>query len=382
MAKRTRIIEGTWNCTSCDTRAILARHRSCPHCNNPREETGKESEFDFGEVDAVSGKSLREGVTDAKALSAAAAGADWFCDYCGASNRGDTPICRNCRAKRSATSRALAEEPDEPIGAPHPPPAPFAARGSGRKWLYVGLGLLACFGTCMYWGSRTHGVTGQVTTTEWTRTVHRETFQRVTREGWRNELSSTLPRMPVNGMGEVAGVENIRNCFPRQRGTRQVADGTERVCKTKTRQVKCGTTEKCKRKKMGNGYMKEVCEDVPKYCSKRYEDCDTRTRYRSEPVFDLSCTYDTYAWKEVDRRVESGRDSAPRWPELRPGSLDRLLREEKYAVRIDYEDSGAKEHVYEPKSESEFLSWKRGQSVPLQVNNFGSVNILAGNAVR
>ncbi|PTL84041.1 hypothetical protein [Vitiosangium sp. GDMCC 1.1324] len=379
MAKRTRIIEGTWNCTSCDTRDIPARHRSCPSCNNPREETGKESEFEFGGVDAASGKSLREGVTDEKALSAAAAGVDWFCDYCGASNRGNAPQCRNCRAQRADTSRTLSEDPEPADAPPPPPPAPKRSR---RKWLFVGLGVFSLFATCVIWGSRSHNVTGQVTSTEWTRTVHRETFQRVSKTGWRDELRATPPRMPVNGQGEVAGVENIRNCVTRQRGTRQVADGTEHVCETKSRRVQCGTEEKCTRKKMGNGFMKEECNDVPKYCNESYEDCRDRTRYRTEPVFDLSCTYDTYAWTEVDRRQESGRDSAPRWPQLSTGSLDRLRREEKYVVRIGYTDDGAKEHQLEPKNESEFLSWKMGQSVPLQVSNFGSVTVLAGDVKR
>ncbi|WNZ60810.1 hypothetical protein QEG98_33495 [Myxococcus sp. MxC21-1] len=57
MARRTRIIEGTGNCTSCDTKSIRARHKRCPLCNNPRELTGQESECDFGGVDAASGKS-------------------------------------------------------------------------------------------------------------------------------------------------------------------------------------------------------------------------------------------------------------------------------------------------------------------------------------
>ncbi|WNG50304.1 hypothetical protein F0U60_43860 [Archangium minus] len=379
MAKRTRIIEGTWNCTSCDARDILARHRNCPHCNNPREETGQESEFDFGGVDAASGRALREGVTDEKARSAAAAGVDWFCDYCGASNRGDAPLCRHCRAQRSDTSRTLTEDAEPSHVPPPPPPAP---RGAGRKWLLVGLSLLACFGTCMYWGSRSHELTGHVTSTAWTRTVHRESFQRVRREGWRDELRMTSPRMPVNGQGEVAGVENIRDCITRQRGTRQVADGTERVCETKTHRVQCGTEEKCTRKKLGNGYMQEECDDVPKYCKESYEDCRNRTRYRTEPVYDLSCTYDTYAWTQVERREESGRDSAPRWPELRTGPVDRLRREEKYVVHIGYTDDGQKEHQLEPRSEAEFLSWKKGQAVPLQVNNFGSVNVLAGDVTR
>jgi len=383
MAKRTRIIEGSWNCTSCDTRNIPARLRSCPNCNNPREETGQESEFEFGEVDATSGKALREGVTDDKALSAATAGADWFCDYCGASNRGDTPVCRNCRAERSATSRALSEEPDS-REAP-PPKVPAAPQRSSRKWLFLAL-MLPCFGGCLFflWGSRTHGVTGTVVATEWTRTVQRESFQRVSKTGWRDELSTTSPRMPVNGAGEVAGVENIRDCTRRQRSTRRVADGTERVCEDKTRRVQCGSEEKCTRKKMGNGFMKEECEDVPKYCDESYEDCRTQTRYRTEPVYDLSCTYDTHAWTEVGPpALASGQDSAPRWPEVRLGSTDRLRREEKYLVRIEYKDGKLKQHELEPKDEAGFLSWRKGQSVSLQVSNLGGVsNVAQGEAVR
>ena len=383
MAKRTRIIEGSWNCTSCDTRNIPARLRSCPNCNNPREETGQESEFEFGEVDATSGKALREGVTDDKALSAATAGADWFCDYCGASNRGDTPVCRNCRAERSATSRALSEEPDS-REAP-PPKVPAAPQRSSRKWLFLAL-MLPCFGGCLFflWGSRTHGVTGTVVATEWTRTVQRESFQRVSKTGWRDELSTTSARMPVNGAGEVAGVENIRDCVRRQRSTRQVADGTERVCEDKTRRVQCGSEEKCTRKKMGNGFMKEECEDVPKYCDESYEDCRTQTRYRTEPVHDSSCTYDTHTWTQVGPpALASGQDSAPRWPEVRLGSTDRLRREEKYLVRIEYKDGKVKQHELEPKDEAEFLSWRKGQSVSLQVSNLGGVSHVAqGEAVR
>ncbi|HEX8823407.1 MAG TPA: hypothetical protein VF794_26005 [Archangium sp.] len=375
MAKRTRLIEGTWNCTSCDTRNIPARHRNCPNCNNPREETGQESEFEFGE---------EQSVTDEKALSAAAAGADWFCDYCGASNRGDTPLCRHCRAERSSTSRALSAEPD-PDAAPPPEPEFPRAPKSSRRWLYLVL-LLPCFGGGLFsfWGSRTHGVTGQVVSTEWTRTVQRESFQRVSQTGWRDGLSTTAPRMPVNGQGERPGVENIRDCTRRQRGTRQVADGTERVCEDKTRRVQCGTEEKCTRQKLGNGYMKEVCDDVPKYCDESYEDCHTRTRYRTEPVYDVSCTYDTYAWTDMGPPARaSGNDSAPRWPELRVGAVDRLRHEEKYLVRIEYQDGGVKRHELEPRNESEFLSWKKGQSVSLQVSNLGSVsNVTQGEAAR
>ncbi|MBZ4418341.1 hypothetical protein [Myxococcus sp. RHSTA-1-4] len=374
MAKRTRIIEGTWNCTSCDTKGIPARHKVCPSCGNPRELTGKESEFDFGGVDAKSGKSLREGVTDEPALELAAAGEDWFCAYCGASNRGDLPRCKQCNAERTDDAKAaVSRELPSPAEAP---PAPPPKKGLGKKaWLALGLLFSCCFGTGVFgiWAGSTHEYPGSVTGTAWQRSVVRERFSPVVKTGWRDELSTTAPRMPVNGAGEVAGVANMRDCVSRQRGTRRVADGTERVCRTKTRKVACGTEEKCRRRDKGNGFVEEVCEDVTKYCSESYEDCQNETRYRTEPVYALQCAYDTYEWKEVDRRETSGTDDRPRWPELTASGVDRLRREEKYSVRIRYEDDGEKEHVLEPKSEQEFLTWKKGQGATLTVTNLGKV---------
>ena len=373
MAKRTRIIEGTWNCTSCDTKGIPARHKVCPQCGNPRELTGKESEFDFGGVDAKSGKSLREGVTDTETLRLAAAGEDWFCAYCGAANRGDTPRCRQCSAERTPDAKAAPKQAFDT-----PPPQPVAApkkRMGTKAWLAVGALLSCCFGTGLFslWAGSTHEYSGEVTGTAWKRAVVQERFTPVSRTGWRDELSSTPPRMPVNGAGEVAGVANVRSCVSRQRGTRRVADGTERVCRTKSRRVACGTEEKCRRQDRGNGFVEEVCEDVTKYCNESYEDCQNETRYRTEPVFASQCTYDTYEWKPVDRREASGTEDRPRWPELSVGRTDRLRREEQYQVRIRYEDDGEKEHVLEPQSEQEFLAWRMGQGVRLTVTNLGKV---------
>ncbi|MBN1204170.1 MAG: hypothetical protein JXB05_04515 [Myxococcaceae bacterium] len=377
MAKRTRIIEGTWNCSSCGKKGILARYKKCPDCNNPRELTGEESEFDFGGTDAKTGKSLRESVADEKALEMANAGADWFCAYCGASNRGDQPICKNCKAERTDDAKALREEEDPGL----PPPKPQQAPPPKRTWrtvaMVVGGSLLFCCGSSLIygvWASWTHDYAGQVVSAEWKRTVFQERFTPVTLEGWRDELRTQAPRMPVNGTGEVAGVENIRGCASRQRGTRKVPDGTERVCSTKTRRVACGTEEKCRTRNKGNGFKEEICEDVTKYCSESYEDCRNETRYRTEPVYAQHCSYDTYQWKELDRREDSGRDEQPpRWPELSAGPTDRLRREEKYSIHIQYEDDGPRKTVLEPKTEQEYLGWKKGQQVTVTVDNTGEL---------
>lgn len=376
MAKRIRIIEGTWNCTSCDTQGIPARLKKCPHCNNPRELTGQESEFDFGGTDAATGKSLREGVTDEKALDMASAGPDWFCAYCGASNRGDQPLCKNCKAERTSDAKALREEAD-----PGLPPEPQAPPPPKKKMGKVGMVLLGglffcCFPSMLFtiWAVWTSNHDGQVARTEWKRTVYQERFTPVTKEGWRNELNTQAPRMPVNGTGEVAGVQNIRGCVSRQRGTRQVPDGTERVCTTKSRRVACGTEERCRTRDKGNGFREEICEDVTKYCSESYEDCRNETRYRSEPVYAQKCDYDTHEWKEVSRRDATGQDGElPRWPELSVGGLDRLRREEKYTLHVEYEDDGRQQKPFELKNEQEYHSWKKGQPVTVTVDNLGEV---------
>ena len=351
--------------------------RSCPKCNNPREVTGKESEFEFGDTDAATGKSLREGVTDEQALELANAGADWFCAYCGASNRGNQEVCKNCRAERSSDAKALQEEafPDTPPE--QPAPAPPKKRGALFKVGMVLLGSLffCCGGTMAYklWSSMTHDTTGDVVSTAWKRTVTQERFTPVVQEDWADALHVQAPRMPVNGSGEVAGVQNIRGCVPRQRSTRQVPDGTQHVCSTKTRRKACGTEEKCHTRNKGNGFKEEVCEDVTKYCDESYEDCHDETHYRTEPIYAPKCSYDTYQWKQVAQREASGGNGdTPRWPELSVSAEDRLRREEKYTLQIAY-DGGKKTATYEPKTEQEYLGWKKGQKVSLTVTNGGEV---------
>jgi hypothetical protein len=235
--------------------------------------------------------------------------------------------------------------------------------------------LFSCCGIFGFWATQTHDVKGRVAGTEWTHVVNQERFVPTVKEGWRDELRLTSPRMPVNGSGEVAGVQNIRSCVSSQRGTRQVADGTERVCRTKTRKVACGTEEKCTRKKLNNGYVQEDCDDVTKYCSESYQDCQNETRYRTEPVYAQKCAYDTYEWRGVDRHTAAGRDDSPRWPDVSNlGPEERLTRSGTYAVHVEYENKeGAKKHKLEPKSESEFLSWKKGQQVTVQVDNLDEV---------
>ncbi|HVG63176.1 MAG TPA: hypothetical protein VNA24_31725, partial [Hyalangium sp.] len=259
---------------------------------------------------------------------------------------------------------------------PPPPPAKKRFWTVGKVILGLVGTVFCCFSGAVahaIWSDIPHDTTGEITSTEWKRTVYQERFTRVTLEDWQDKLRSSPSRMPVDGKGEAAGVENIRGCVQKQRSTRKVADGTQRVCTTKSRKVACGTEEKCRTRDKGNGFKEEICQDVTKYCSESYEDCRNETRYREEPVYAQKCDYDTYQWKEVTRREASGRDGEPpRWPELSTSELDRLRREEKYTIQIAY-DGGKEKTTLEPKTEQEYLTWKKGQQLTLTVTNGGEV---------
>ena len=376
---RERIIEGTWKCTSCGAGEIKARHKSCPGCGNPREETGAESKFDFGAA-SDSGGHTRESVTDAAALELAAAGADWFCAYCGASNRGDQPACRTCSAEREAPASAPEPEttsrPEPPLSflsATPPPRRPFG------KILLFGCVMpiaVAFTGFCGYilWAIQTHDYEGSVTKISWSRTARRETFTRVQKLGWRNELHVSRAVMPVAGLGEVPGVDRVRDCHTKQRGTRQVADGTERVCHTRSRSVACGTEERCHTQDLGNGFSKETCDDVTKYCSESYEDCRDETRYRTEPVYGEECTYDTWEWRGMGERTLRGTEDPPQWPEVETGGLDRLVRTEKYEVELEYQRKGERRTAsFHPATAAEFGPWRPGTKAKMVVANDGEL---------
>jgi hypothetical protein len=236
----------------------------------------------------------------------------------------------------------------------------------------------------IFWAIQSNDYPGTVTKVAWSRTVRRETFTRVAKRGWKDELRPAAAVMPLSGAGERAGLERIRDCQSKQRGTRQVADGTERVCRTRSRDVACGTEERCHTEDLGNGFAKEVCDDVTKYCSESYEDCQNETRYRTEPVYGEECAYDTWEWQRAAEETLSGAEDAPRWPALTPATLDRLVRTETYDVEFEYQHGRERRRTsFRPTALAEFERWRPGTKATLVVYNDGELRgFREGEAVR
>lgn len=323
-----RIVEGTWKCRECGTEGILGRHKACPNCGAVRE--SGEAQFDF------SGRNV---VADAEGSSLAAAGKDWYCFYCGASNRGDGQKCGACGADRRETTAADAAQKR----AAKEPPKP--ASGAMNSVAIGCLGLALVCGGALFWATRTTEAQATVTEVAWAREITLERQEQETKTGWRTEMPS--------------GAEQIRDCRNLEKQPRR--------CEQKTRQVQCGTEEKCRTENLENGFAKEICEDVPKMCPEPYEDC-------SGPVRDDKCTYDVWTWRAVDTRTAKGNTDAPTWPEpFSPGAREREQRKETYTVSVD---AAGTEYTWEPKSEAEFGRFHAGDAVTAVVDNLGSLQEL------
>jgi hypothetical protein len=363
MARR-RIIEGKWNCTSCDTKGILGRHKRCPSCGNPREENS-ESNFNFGEQSST-GKSMSKTVTDSDVLELATAGRDWFCSFCESANIGNKPTCTSCGASRELESESKPPDSQTETGTP---------KGQLSSFLTILLfSLISCCCGFGWWADQAVPGMAKVVEKSWERTIEPEQFVTVTLRAWKSDLQPIKSVMPVNGVGEIAGVENIKDCFEKQRGVNRVPIGTEVVCRTETRSIECGTTEQCTINDLGNGMAEEVCDDVVEYCDEEYEDCHNETQYREDPIYEQYCSYDTFQWKKLPTISLAKKDDNPQWPAIDEQRNQRFIKTENYTVHMTVEHQ---EELltwdYQTISLQEFQRYQVTQKVDVEITNLDIV---------
>jgi hypothetical protein len=202
----------------------------------------------------------------------------------------------------------------------------------------VGAFLLLVFGCAFaFWASRTYQDGGAVEALHWEHHTYRDNFQLVGREDWQANLSLRPAKMPVNGTGEIAGIDNIHNCY-------QKFHHTDRV------------------------YTGQTCSG-----SGKNRHC--HSNYRHVPVNRPWCSYDTWDWVSVEDVPRQGDNTDTEWGTVTPGPLDRPRRVGTYDVTIGYFDTEKVryEHVEHPKSEPDFKSWHVGEHVQVEVYNIGFV---------
>ncbi len=386
-----RVIWGKWNCSSCGVKGISAKPPEgeksprCPQCGSARE-VGQNEEAYLDNARDETGKVLDAVVAETpEEVAIAKGGADWECSSCKATNRAREAACTSCGGTRSKDARELEAEPTpkKNSGAtPQPQPKATPKKSSAAPIIFFLFALIVSILGYQWWGKRVNTITAKVASMKWQHVVSREAFSPTTLREWRTQLTEAAAKMPSDGRGEIAGIQNIRNCKDEHLKDERYACGVDTRCSNENVQVPDGQDchKECKTKSNRNGSFTESCGQVctPKYRSESRRKCEDVTKFCTRPIYAAKCDYDTYVWKPVETKKTEGSDSNNHsrlpWPDLKSGSLERITKTESYAVSIEYPFKKAiKTHLLVPKSEAEFLPYSVGQPVPIKMNNFGEL---------
>ncbi|MCO6458227.1 MAG: hypothetical protein J5I93_23220 [Pirellulaceae bacterium] len=353
------IREGRWDCPSCGCQAIRGRHKICTQCGFPRPE-GIRFYLPDDEPE----------VLDAELVAEARSGADWVCEFCGASSRADLLVCRQCSAPRGTSPRQAVREYDlEQVPRSADPVAPVIASSVTRpvarapgsrpggfvKWLAGSSALLVLLVAWLVW-PRTQTLTVQGVS--WQRTIQVERLRTVREQGW---------SVPPGG--------RLISQQPALHHTEQVLDHYETRTRDVTERVQVGTEQFVSgQRDLGNGYFEEITSSRPVYESRTRTETYREPVYRSVPIMRTQYTYDIERWMPDGVARAAGRDHEPRWPEVAAGEKVRAgPRTEQYAVRLS--DSRGREY----EREVPLAQWRElipGSQRRVRLNAFGKIKAI------
>lgn len=339
-------VELTWNCSSCDSRNILGRHKTCPKCGSPREK----GEMQMNE----SGVGL-PAVTDANLLAIANAGPDWFCTHCDAGNSNKARACAKCGAVRNSNAnRAETKQADTA--------RPAQAWGARVVVGGMALAFVALCSSFFY----TRDIPATVTKMTWTHTTIQETWTPTTDSDWRYSLTEKSEIPPTAGRGERAGVDII-SCYSKEHHKDRYQCGSHQECSPtyRTESYSCGTT--CSHN--GNGFA--TCH--AKTCTRSVrtgESCHTEADYCYRPVFQDYCEYRTQVWKETNSNTAlgSGSDEGITWPILPMTERQRLREIGTWKVTFTF----GEDYVLDT-DRAAYNSWQAGDAAVVEKRLIGGV---------
>ncbi|HCF62281.1 MAG TPA: hypothetical protein DFS52_30355 [Myxococcales bacterium] len=336
------IREGRWDCPQCGNQGNRGSELKCPACGRVRAE----------EVQFYAAEDAAE-VTDEAALARAKAGADWICEFCGATTPADQKRCRGCSADRTEKRRAVKELLDRPEA-----PAPAPKKKSKAGLVLAGIGLLAIAGGLLLCRAKEASMT--LAGVSWERTVEVEKYTTVVEEHWRDRLPE--------GARILSTERKLERTDKVQTGTRPVTKTVEEKVQTGTKKVKVG------KKDLGNGYFEDLFKEEPVYETRQRTVTEDEPVYRDDPVYADWCRYEIDKW--VKDRVEkaSGADKSPDWPAVAATDKQRPGKKVE-TYRALFKDADGEEHEWTPKLDE----WQRlevGRKYNV-VTRLGSVQGLA-----
>lgn len=88
-------IEGLWDCSYCDQKAIPARYDRCQTCGSPR----------LAETIFYLPQDIEAATLSSEDAAKTSDAPDWLCDYCGGLNSANSATCSGCGSARDKASK-------------------------------------------------------------------------------------------------------------------------------------------------------------------------------------------------------------------------------------------------------------------------------------
>ena len=408
----SRIIEGVWDCTYCDSKKIRGSIYECPVCGRPRD---KDIKFYIDNPHNYVDKEKAEKLNK---------NPDWVCSYCDGLNSDDNDTCYNCGASReeselnylelkkkkeAKTKQELLEKIEtfnseqihidenkstenvdiESIADLDTLSTMILAKKEQTeklknsyeksyekdyqeivsnkpskksfKPILKGLGILMLIiavvvGGFLIFSPKNENVT--IDGFEWARTVEIEAYRTVEESGW---------SVPSGG--------RIKDTRQEIQSYRDVIDHYETKTRTYTEEVLDHyDTEVVGYEDLGNGYFREQTQQVPVYRTEVRTETYQEPVYRQEPVYATKYYYEIDKWVYAETLKASQLDHSPYWPSKELADNEREgTKKEVYKVNVTNEEGEKK--TYELKL-NEWTSLKVNQEITLKTYIGGNAEIV------
>jgi hypothetical protein len=324
--------------------------------------------------------SMNANLTDEKDIAKATCGVDWYCEYCGSTQRNSNGKCASCggdkeTSKEDRNGKHGSWNPDNKEDLDHykeevgynpryesiPPKIPMKRNvlpfAIGGAVLVLLIGFIVWLFTPKYLEAKVQSVA-------WMGTVQVERFVRVYDSGWYSPGDAEDVRFEGP---RVHHYDHVLVGSHREPYYERVACGQD--CRSVSVPRSCRTNKNGSASCSGGGTRRECST---RYCSEtRYR---TVNDYREEPRYQVWYSWHVWRWRH-NRNVQSfGTDLQPKEPTGIQISLNSSCfgREQErrsenvFSYICVLKDEDGKLQTYEPKSLQEFQRCTAGRSVRLK----------------
>lgn len=362
-----RLIEGSWDCPYCGTKAIGGSIRECPNCGRPRDDETKfymPSEINY--VPEEKAKQINRNP-------------DWICPYCDSLNSADDSNCKFCGSKRTSEnldyfsrenkSKTLVTKFEDEYKKSQEDTYNLSYENNGfsdlakdfvkKRWkllLVIPAVIALIIGAIFLFIPKTEVIT--INNFKWERNIEIEEYKTVQESDWVLPAGARLKY----ANNEISHYEQVIDHYETK--TREVAK----------QRISGYEDYVAGYKDLGNGYFEEIIDQRPIYETYYETEYYEEPVYRDEPVYQTKYYYEIDKWV-YERNVKTqATDKSPYWGDVSLNNNERISNKNEVFYVIGTNQKGKERQIsidYEM-----WNSLESGQTVKMKTSIIGSGRVI------